>query len=60
MWQMIFQEEDQLKAFCKQLEDDRKIVISRSNLVELSKVNFPSLQFLLFNFLENDLSTVCV
>ncbi|CAA6665132.1 unnamed protein product [Spirodela intermedia] len=31
-------EEDLLKTFYKQLEDDRKIVISRSNLVELSKV----------------------
>ncbi|XP_078444888.1 uncharacterized protein LOC144714020 isoform X2 [Wolffia australiana] len=31
-------EEDLLKVFHKKLEDDRKIVISRSNLVELSRV----------------------
>uniref|UniRef100_A0A1D1ZG64 ATPase family AAA domain-containing protein 1 n=1 Tax=Anthurium amnicola TaxID=1678845 RepID=A0A1D1ZG64_9ARAE len=31
-------EEELLRTFFKQLEDDRKIVVSRNNLVELSKV----------------------
>lgn len=33
-----FQEEEVLRAFNKQLEEDRRIVISRSNLNELHKV----------------------
>lgn len=41
------QEEHQLGTFKKQLEEDRKIVISRSSLNELHKVNTLFLQHLL-------------
>ncbi|KAG6768274.1 hypothetical protein POTOM_027173 [Populus tomentosa] len=38
MTEAYFQEEDLLRTFNKQVEEDRRIVISRSNLIELHKV----------------------
>ena len=51
----FLQEEDLLRTFNKQVEEDRRIVISRSNLIELHKVgshcqsSFQSQQCLSFN-----------
>lgn len=35
---LLLQEEDLLKTFNKQVEEDRRIVITRSNLNEIHKV----------------------
>lgn len=35
---LYFQEDEELRIFNKQIEEDRRIIISRSNLIELHKV----------------------